>query len=127
MIRAGDLQQSGLDGRMTRKIGAGKFAVPWPFILGIRSGVDTGETASVANELFKGGLLIRIENVTGRVEKYDNTVSRQISLAECRRVFRGVDIETRLGSERPDSRDPGRNRVVAETARLCENKNAKSL
>ena len=74
--------------------------------------MDADEPASRSDVSFKGSLFGRVEDVSGRVEKYDYLVSGEACIAEARVIFGAVHGETVSGAEFLDGTDPVRYRIV---------------
>src|SRR6266705_6875997 len=114
MVRINNSRSRPLDVRMTREIGADKLSVPGPVILRVGCGVDTNESTALPDESFERGLLIGIENVTGRVQKHGHSIPRQIFISENGRIFACVNDESMLASERTNRGNSPRDRVMAK-------------
>src|SRR2546427_3252740 len=105
---------------MTRKIGAGKQSVPGPVIFRVGCRMDTNESTALPDESFERGLLIEIENVTGRVQKHGHSIPRQIFISEDSRIFARVNDKSMLVSERTNRGNSRRDRVMAKAGGLGE-------
>ena len=120
MVGVCDVDRCALDRRMTGEVGADQAAVPSPLILRVARGMDTDEPAAGPYVMLERRLLLRIENVPGRVEEHDYPISRERRIGEARGFFGCVNGEAMLGAKRRDRGNPVRDRAVAKARCLRE-------
>ena len=87
--------------------------------------MDSNEATTRLDVTLKGGLLIRIKDVTRRAEKHDGLIVRQVRISEDRGIFRRIHGEVIVGAERADGLNAIGDGVMTKARRLGEDEDFK--
>ena len=120
MHAIGDNDGCVLNSRMRLEVCADKPAVPRPIVFGVGRSVNAQESAAASNVTLERCLLIVVEDVAGRVQKYDCTETGEIGIRKRTGVFGRFDGKSVSLAEPLDRLNAGWDRRVAEPSRLAE-------
>ena len=81
-------------------------------------GADADEAAAALHDVGERTLLLAVEPVAGRVQKYDRAVAREVRSPEVRRAARRRDLEAALRTQIADRRDPRGHLRMPRRARM---------
>ena len=109
-----DFNGCGLNGGVAVEVGTNQLPVPGPVVFGIRSCVDPYKSAALTDVGFKGSLLFRVQDVTGRAEEYDSFVLLKVFQCKGAGVLCGIHGEAVLHPELLNGGNAVRNRGVAK-------------
>ncbi len=120
MLLVLDLDQRRLDARVAGEVGPDQLAVEGPLIFGIGRGMDADIATAAADPLLEQLLLRRGEHVLGGVEKHHHLMFLQFRCSEPCRIFRHLDVKTKLLAEGSERFLPRFDAAVAKTSSLAE-------
>ena len=120
MLLVLDLDQRRLDARVAGEVSPDQLAVEGPLIFGIGRGMDADIATAAADPLLEQLLLRRGEHVLGGVEKHHHLMLLQFRCSEPCRIFRHLDVKTKLLAEDSERFLPRFDAAVAKTCGAAE-------